>query len=138
MSDVFSTDKRSQIMAAVRGRGNRSTEGRFRRLLEEALLEGWREHPKDVYGSPDFVFDAERVAIFVDGCFWHGCGLCRNIPASNAEFWSRKIEATKARDELVNRELAESGWRVARFWEHELKKKNLEAALAKLQAALAR
>jgi DNA mismatch endonuclease (patch repair protein) len=137
MGDVYSRAKRSQVMASVRGRGNKTTEGRFRELAEEAGLWDWREHPKEVYGSPDFVFDAHRVAIFVDGCFWHGCALCRNVPATNVDFWSKKIQGTKARDEVVNRTLEESGWQVLRFWEHELKRKNREAALAKLMAALA-
>ncbi len=136
MSDVFSKEKRSEIMACVRSRGNKSTEGRFRDLLTEVGAQGWREHPDDVFGSPDFVFEASRVAIFIDGCFWHGCSACRNLPSTNVEFWTKKIESTTVRDETVNGTLAEEGWHVVRFWEHELKRRHKEAALAKLALAL--
>lgn len=138
MADVFSEDKRSQIMAGIHGRGNKSTEGRFRNLLDLAGFVGWRDHPRDVYGSPDFVFDAQRVAVFVDGCFWHGCDVCRNIPTSNADFWLKKIQTTRVRDDTVNRTLEASGWRVVRFWEHDLKKKNQETVVARLHEVLAR
>jgi DNA mismatch endonuclease (patch repair protein) len=137
MADVFSKEKRSEIMSHIRGKGTRSTEGKLRNLLIDKGIEGWREAASDIYGKPDFVFDQERVAIFVDGCFWHGCAECRNIPESNREFWEKKIFKTKARDQEVVAKLSEEGWTVIRFWEHELKKKNIDHSFEKLAAILA-
>jgi len=121
MTDVFSKQKRSSIMSANRGSGNRSTEQRLRARLAAAGISGWRINAQDVYGKPDFVFDQEKIAIFVDGCFWHGCCKCRNIPATNRSFWENKINGNKRRDAAVTRRLRRDGWRVLRFWEHQLR-----------------
>ena len=67
---------------------------------------------------PDFVFRKSRTAIFVDGCFWHGCPKHATWPAHRAAWWRRKIEGNKTRDRLVNRMLRRAGWRVVRIWEH--------------------
>jgi DNA mismatch endonuclease (patch repair protein) len=123
MTDVFSKQERSSIMSKNRGSGNRSTEWRLRARLVAARISGWRVNARDVYGKPDFVFDAEKIAIFVDGCFWHGCPRkCRNIPATNHEFWLKKIEDNKKRDRVVSRRLRKEGWHIIRFWEHRLRK----------------
>jgi DNA mismatch endonuclease (patch repair protein) len=126
MTDVFSKEKRSEIMAGIRGKGNRSTEWRLRARLIAAGISGWRINATDITGKPDFVFDEAKIAIFVDGCFWHGCRRCRNIPTTNTDFWSAKIEATIKRDQKVMLSLSNSGWRVLRFWEHELKQQPKE------------
>jgi DNA mismatch endonuclease (patch repair protein) len=122
MTDVFTKKKRSQVMACIAGRGNRSTEWRLRARLISAGVSGWRVNAKDIVGKPDFAFDSAKVAVLVDGCFWHGCRHCRNIPATNREFWSKKIAANRKRDRQVSRTLRRSGWTVLRFWEHELKR----------------
>jgi G:T-mismatch repair DNA endonuclease (very short patch repair protein) len=70
---------------------------------------------------PDFVFRQVRLAIFVDGCFWHGCPKHATWPANLAAWWRRKIRGNQARDRLVNRSLRRAGWRVLRIWEHELR-----------------
>lgn len=67
----------------------------------------------------DIVFSSARVAIFVDGCFWHGCPEHASWPKSNAQFWRNKIEANRARDADTDRRLEASGWRVVRIWSHE-------------------
>jgi DNA mismatch endonuclease (patch repair protein) len=121
MTDVFSKQKRASIMSANRGSGNRSTERRLRARLVAAGISGWRVNAKNVLGKPDFVFDQEKVIVFVDGCFWHGCVHCRNIPATNRPFWKRKIEGNKRRDVAVSRKLRKEGWRVLRFWEHQIR-----------------
>lgn len=91
-------------------------------MLAGMRLKGWRKNPSDVPGKPDVVFDREKVAIFVDGCFWHGCPVCnRGIPENNREYWIRKIERNKRRAEEVTLALREEGWVVLRFWEHEIK-----------------
>ena len=70
---------------------------------------------------PDFVFARQRVAVFVDGCFWHGCRWHGTQPQGNAAFWAKKLAGNKARDRRVNRVLRHRGWRVLRVWEHGLR-----------------
>ena len=74
-----------------------------------------------------------RLAIFVDGCFWHQCPKHSNIPAGNRPFWAAKLASNKRRDRLVNRTLAGRGWRVLRVWEHELARKNEGRLLGKIR-----
>jgi DNA mismatch endonuclease (patch repair protein) len=73
-----------------------------------------------LFGRPDFVFPRDRVAVFVDGCFWHACPLHGSIPETNKEFWSRKLLRNAARDREVTRTLKSKGWRVVRIWQHDL------------------
>lgn len=120
MADVFTVEKRSAIMRAIRSSGNRSTELRLAGLLRKARLSGWRRTSR-LPGRPDFVFHRERVAVFVDGCFWHGCSRCIRKVKSNARFWSKKITRNRARDRRVSRDLRSKGWTVIRIWEHELR-----------------
>lgn len=119
MADVFDRQKRSDVMSRIRGRGNKDTELVLARLLRNAGLKGWRRHLSMV-GRPDFVFRAKRVAVFVDGCFWHCCPKHSNMPATNREFWERKLTANKRRDRRVNAALKSSGWKVVRLWEHDI------------------
>jgi DNA mismatch endonuclease, patch repair protein len=118
--DVFSKAKRSQVMAAIRHRGNRSTELTFAGLLRRARVSGWKLHSLEVTGKPDFYFPTRRVAIFVDGCFWHGCPRCFQAPQQNALFWAEKIERNRKRDRKVTRSLRGEGIKVIRLWEHDL------------------
>ncbi|PIW79582.1 MAG: very short patch repair endonuclease, partial [Parcubacteria group bacterium CG_4_8_14_3_um_filter_48_16] len=71
---------------------------------------------------PDFIFQKEKVAIFIDGCFWHGCPRCKTQPKTNAEYWKLKIANNQKRDKEVKKQLIRDGWKVFRFWEHEIKK----------------
>ncbi|HOX58137.1 MAG TPA: very short patch repair endonuclease [Candidatus Paceibacterota bacterium] len=112
---------RSQIMARVRSRGNESTELNLIKILRSAGLRGWRRH-WPVFGSPDFAFPKARLAVFVDGCFWHGCPKCYRAPASNVPYWRQKIERNRKRDLRVKGELRKRGWTVMRFWECQLRK----------------
>src|SRR5262245_8555115 len=120
MSDVLSTSKRSEIMSRVRSRGNVATEIRLIEILRQHHLVGWRRNQK-IFGSPDFVFRTERLAVFVDGCFWHGCKTHRSLPKTNSEFWVRKIGRNVRRDAVVRRTLNSRGWTVLRVWQHDLK-----------------
>lgn len=135
MTDVFSKKKRSEIMSRVRARGNRTTELTFLRLLRNAGIRGWRRHAT-LIGRPDFVFHTPKLAIFLDGCFWHGCSKCRSIPVQNREFWEKKFLYNRQRARTVNAALSKKGWRVLRFWEHDLK--DSESVLAKLAKYLGR
>lgn len=127
---VFTKSKRSEVMSRIRSRGNRDTELALARLLRANRVTGWRRQveirsPKSEIRSfrvrPDFVFQRERVALFVDGCFWHGCPRHATWPASRAAWWRRKILANKRRDARVTRALRRAGWRVLRIWEHTLR-----------------
>ncbi|MDW8405516.1 very short patch repair endonuclease [Chloroflexus sp.] len=112
---------RSRIMASVKSSGNRSTEARFRNILSVAGISGWREQARDLTGKPDFVFDQERIAIFIDGCFWHGCPICYRRPQSSQEYWDQKVQSNIKRDRKIRSALRRQGWSVLRFWEHDLK-----------------
>lgn len=117
---------RSAVMAKVRSRGNRSTESRLRAYLVRTGVSGWILHSSKVLGCPDFIFRDPRVAVFVDGCFWHGCPDCLRLPKSNAEYWRRKVSGNQARDRAVTTQLRQQGWRVLRFWEHDVKARPLK------------
>jgi DNA mismatch endonuclease, patch repair protein len=107
---------RSRIMSAVRSTGNRTTEQALASLLRKHGLRGWRRH-LPLPGRPDFAWPKERVAVFVDGCFWHGCPRCYRAPRHNARFWKEKVEANRRRDVRVARQLRRQGWSVLRVWE---------------------
>ncbi len=124
-------------MSRIRASGNRDTELRLIRLLRESGTRGWRRNAR-IFGKPDLIFAKERVAIFVDGCFWHrhpGCKFCYT-PKSRIEFWLPKFERNIARDRLVTRTLRKSGWKVIRIWECQLTGKKQGQVIRRLQAAL--
>jgi DNA mismatch endonuclease (patch repair protein) len=110
----------SRRMAAIRATGARSTEKRIRALLARAGVRGWKLHPPGLPGKPDILFPAARLVLFVDGCYWHGCPRCGNVPRVNRPYWSAKLEGNRRRDERNNALLVEQGYRVLRVWEHEL------------------
>lgn len=116
---------RSRTMAAIRGKHNRTTELALRMALIRAGISGWRLHPSDLPGRPDLFFGKERVAIFVDGCFWHGCPRCGHIPKTRSNFWRAKIRRNRRRHTFVGRQLLVKRIRVMRIWEHELQKPHL-------------
>jgi len=120
MADVFSKEKRSAIMSGVKSQGNLATEIRLIRIFRDHGIKGWRRHTP-VFGRPDFVFPSTRLAVFVDGCFWHGCPLHGSLPVANREFWKRKLVRNQERDKEVREELQKAGWSVLRIWQHELK-----------------
>lgn len=115
MMDTVDRKTRSRVMSAVKSRGNRSTEIKMVRLLRRHSLSGWRRH-LDLPGTPDFAWRRQKVALFVDGCFWHGCS-CRELPKTNVNFWRDKISNNVRRDRRVSRELRKQGWSVIRVRE---------------------
>jgi len=132
MADIFDAKTRSRVMSRVRSRGNLSTEKRFAKILRRRRIVGWRTgYP--LVGHPDFVFPAARVAVFVDGCFWHGCPAHGQIPAANRRFWKNKIDRNIARDLRTTRKLRRLGWHVFRVWEHDLGKPLLNRKLGRLR-----
>ena len=116
MADVFDGKKRSEIMKKVRSRNNKSTELKLIQVFSENSIKGWRRgYP--VKGHPDFVFLDKKIAVFVDGCFWHGHD-CRNTrPADHAEYWAKKRERNIRHDKEVTAMFEQRGWRVIRIWE---------------------
>ncbi len=118
-TDVMSPAKRSEVMSRIRGKNTKPE-----LLLRKALWRrGLRYRLKiGLPGRPDLVFPGERIAIFVDGCFWHGCPEHSTKPKQNAVFWETKLALNIARDRKVNALLAEQGWTVVRFWEHQVEK----------------
>lgn len=124
MSDIFTAEKRSAVMSRIRGSGNRDTELRMIQLFKAAGIRGWRRSQR-LFGKPDFVFPRERLALFVDGCFWHGCPKPKHapMPKNRAEWWAAKLARNKDRDLLVTRTLRKQGWKVIRVWECDLSPK---------------
>jgi DNA mismatch endonuclease (patch repair protein) len=135
MSDVFTKAKRSEVMSRIRGRGNKDTELALAKLLRRHGIKGWRRN-QPVFGKPDFIFPKLKLAIFVDGCFWHGCPKHATKPKNNRAFWHRKLSANKKRDRLVTQTLRKLGWQVLRIWEHELARKNEARLSARIQRAM--
>lgn len=135
MADVFNKSKRSEIMSKVRSKNNKSTEIKLINLFQKNGITGWkRNYP--VKGHPDFVFLSKRIAVFVDGCFWHGHD-CRNTrPVDNQEYWQKKRERNIKHDSDVTAMFEKRGWRVLRIWECELKRKNEPALLQKIQSII--
>lgn len=125
---------RSRIMKAIRSQGNRSTEARVAQILRSAKLNGWRRH-SDLPGTPDFSWRPEKVALFVDGCFWHGCPHCYRAPRHNAAFWELKIQGNRRRDRRVNRELRQRDWVVVRVWECKLERERFRRQVARALSA---
>ena len=126
MADVFTAQKRSEVMSRIRGKGNRSTEIKFIEALRRGGLKGWRRN-SSLPGRPDFVFSARRVAIFLDGCFWHACPKHYRPPTTNVAFWKEKIARNKWRDRKAGAEVRSAGWTVLRIWEHDLRNAKLAA-----------
>jgi len=122
-------------MSRIRSRGNKNTEVALAKLFRRNKIIGWRRNRK-VFGKPDFVFPKLKLALFVDGCFWHGCPKHGTQPKGNRTFWKNKFARNKARDVLVTRTLRRAGWRVLRLWEHELAKKNEARLLRRIQRVL--
>ncbi|MBL9200931.1 MAG: DNA mismatch endonuclease Vsr [Opitutaceae bacterium] len=137
MPDFLSKRKRSALMALIRGRGNKGTELRLIAIFRAHGITGWRRG-SSLPGRPDFVFPELKLAVFVDGCFWHGCPVHGTQPRQNARFWREKIARNRARDRRVTRELRNRGWRVLRIWEHALKRRHEHRLLARLATALGR
>jgi DNA mismatch endonuclease (patch repair protein) len=107
--------------------------------LVRARVRGWKLHAKELPGVPDFWFARKKVAVFVDGCFWHGCNNCLRMPKQNRAYWEAKIAGNIARGRAVNRALVQEGVGVVRIWEHEVRTEiTLNKVIAKIERALER
>lgn len=111
----------SALMSRIKAR-NTGPERALRAALRAAGITGYRLHYVKAPGRPDVAFVGRRLAIFVHGCFWHGCPHCQPArPKSHRTFWTEKLDRNKARDQRKERELREAGWRVLTIWECRLK-----------------
>ena len=116
MADVFTKAKRSEDMSLICSLDNRATELRLIALSRKHGITCWRRNAR-VFGKPNFVFRAATLAVFVDGCFWHGCPRHATKPATRAAWWEAKLARNAQRDRDVTRTLRKAGWRVLRVWE---------------------
>jgi len=119
--DTFSKKERSAIMRAIKSDSNLSTELNLIDLFRKYKIKGWRRRQK-IYGKPDFYFPKLEIALFADGCFWHGCKCKKLKPATNKKYWSNKIKRNIKRDKMVNSELEKDGYTVIRIKECSIKK----------------
>jgi len=129
-------------MAAIRSKGNKDTELKLASIFRANGISGWRRY-QPLIGKPDFVFLQQRLAVFVDGCFWHGCPKHGRKPGSNRAYWLPKLRRNHERDKVVKNALSKTGWIVLRVWEHDLASesrvaqritKALDQALTRLQS----
>jgi len=147
--DRISKAERSAIMSRIRGQGNKRTEIGVISLFRKSGIKGWRRHliikleQIKISASdgtkfkpqvrPDFVFPKFKVALFIDGCFWHGCPKCYRKPKSRGRFWTAKVRRNKERDKFQTMALKRNGWHVIRIWECALKPKSFERLASRLK-----
>jgi DNA mismatch endonuclease (patch repair protein) len=127
MVDVLSVEERKKNMSRIRGK-NTGPEIKLRKLLWSQRIRGYRIH-YTLLGKPDIVFTKKKLAIFIDGCFWHRCPIDFQEPETRKEFWMEKINSNVERDKKNTKKLQEDGWIVLRFWEHEVRKKPEEVIM---------
>ncbi len=120
MADIFTKEDCSKIMSRIRSKNNQSTELKFIKIFKEYGITGWRRN-YNVKGHPDFIFLEKKIAIFVDGCFWHSHKCQKHIPEENREFWEKKIKNNIRHDKEITALFKLKGWKVVRIWECELK-----------------
>lgn len=118
MPDKFSKETRSKIMSSIRSK-NTKPEITVRKLLW-SHGKRYRVHDRSVFGTPDISSKKNRVAVFIDGCFWHGCDKCYKEPHTNTTYWRDKIHNNKKRRTFVIKQLRSEGWLVMEFWEHQI------------------
>lgn len=119
MADTFTKEQRSNIMARVRGK-NTSPELNLKKLLSMTGIK--YNTNRKLEGKPDIILKSQKVAIFIDGCFWHKCPICFRAPKSNRGYWKQKIKKNVDRDRKLNKTLKKEGWEVIRIWEHDFLK----------------
>ena len=131
MVDILTKEQRSYNMSRILAK-NTQPEISFRKLLSSSKVRGYRIHYK-LIGKPDIAFPKYKIAVFIDGCFWHKCPKCFIEPATRKKFWMNKINSNLKRDKKVNSVLKKKGWKIIRFYEHQIrKKKDLNRCFVKL------
>lgn len=138
MTDNLSPGDRRRTMQAIKSKKT-GPERKLRAVLAGLRLSGWCLNYRGIPGCPDVAFPEQKIAVFIDGCFWHGCPVCnRPLPKTNPDYWRRKIQRNIERDREYDTTLAAMGWRVHRIWEHQLRRKSdYKDFVAELLASLA-
>lgn len=129
MADVFTKKKRSEIMSQIRSKDTK-LETDFYKFINQALYPKglkYRKHYKKVAGSPDIVFVSKKLAVFIDGDFWHGYNFSKIKNRLPKKYWRQKIGDNVKRDKRITKILKKGGWVVIRIWEHEIKKQPAKA-----------
>ncbi|MCX6731716.1 MAG: very short patch repair endonuclease [Candidatus Parcubacteria bacterium] len=119
MTDTVSKKKRSEIMKAVKSKETK-IEIAFRKVLWQRGFR-YRKNSAKYFGKPDIVLKKYKTVIFIDSCFWHGCKKHCRMPTAKRNYWKNKIERNRQRDKEVNKYYKKLGWKLFRFWEHDLK-----------------
>ena len=128
--NIMMKEQRSHVMKSV-GREKTAPEKRLGRWLSRQGVD-MTFNVKGLSGSPDIVLEGKKIAVFVDGCFWHGCPEHYKPPMFNKEYWSKKLRENKDRDEKNDKELKSLGWRILHFWEHEIVKEDKKKIIHKI------
>ncbi|PEZ76375.1 very short patch repair endonuclease [Bacillus sp. AFS017274] len=118
MTDVLTKEQRRKNMQAIK------SQSKLENIVSKALWKKgyrFRKNTKDLFGKPDIAIKKYKIVIFIDSCFWHCCKQHGNIPKSNSEFWIKKLERNRERDQEVNSYYLKEGWHIKRIWEHEIK-----------------
>jgi len=118
--DVLTKKQRSYCMSRIKSKDT-NLEVLFRKYIWSKGLRGYFVKNK-IQGKPDLYFPKKRIAVFIDGCFWHKCPKCFIAPKNNARFWKNKIDKNVKRDKQINKLLKTNGIKIIRFWEHEIRK----------------
>ena|SRR3989344_8725991 len=129
MVDIFSKNKRSEIMSKVRSKDSK-IEVEFRKKIGQAGFH-YLKNPTKYFGKPDIALPKYKTVIFVDSCFWHGCKKHGSMPQTRKKFWVTKIERNKERDEEVSKYYKKQSWKIFRIWEHAINK-NLDKVVKKV------
>jgi DNA mismatch endonuclease, patch repair protein len=118
MTDRITKEQRSHIMSSIKS--NSRLENELSRALWKKGIR-FRKNVKSLYGTPDIAIKKYKIVIFVDSCFWHCCPIHGNKPKSNVEFWEKRLNRNRERDQEVNEYYKDKGWTVIRIWEHEIR-----------------
>ena len=138
MADVFSKQKRSEIMRAITAKGTKPEEAVYEQLLRRTRAKVLR-HVKELPGTPDIVIPWYRAIVLINGCFWHGhtCKEGKRVPKSNVAYWVKKIAGNRRRDRRTRRQLHALGWRVFVVWDCRLKARIADKTINRLWERIA-
>jgi len=119
LADMFTREQRSKNMRAIRSKGTALES----KVTKELWRRGYRfrKHVKKLKGNPDIAIQKYKIVIFLDSCFWHACPIHGNRPASNVDYWDKKLARNIERDREVTEYYLNIGWNLLRIWEHEIK-----------------
>jgi DNA mismatch endonuclease (patch repair protein) len=131
MADIFTKEKRSEVMSKIRGKNTKVELLVYKELRRRGIY--FQKHYKRAVGSPDVALPRKKLAIFIDGDFWHGYKFAKRKDKLPKEYWVGKIEANIRRDRKNRALLRRAGWRVLRVWEHELSRKKFDETMDKIE-----